>query len=75
MRKKFESIKFYIFDSKKFINLYFLIKYTKSLIRIYFFEYFNKNFSSIFRGIVAQRLEQDAHNVLVAGSIPADPTI
>ncbi len=25
-------------------------------------------------GIVAQRLEQDAHNVLVAGSIPADPT-
>jgi hypothetical protein len=26
-------------------------------------------------GIVAQRLEQDAHNVLVAGSIPADPTI
>ncbi len=25
-------------------------------------------------GIVAQRLEQDAHNVLVVGSIPTDPT-
>lgn len=28
----------------------------------------------IFVGIVAQRLEQDAHNVLVVGSIPTNPT-
>lgn len=26
-------------------------------------------------GIVAQRSEQDAHNVLVVGSIPTNPTI
>jgi hypothetical protein len=31
-------------------------------------------FDEKFLGIVAQRLEQGAHNALVAGSIPANPT-